>query len=125
MQEDELVAAVLGPCGFVMTGIRRLVLAIALRENALSINTLLAQGGAGGESAMITQGAVIFFRTAFVAVAFDHQFGAGIGFQGIGNALNIGFFGAQNGGAIKLEMNGVTGPSRAVGLHAVDEVNIR
>ena len=73
MQQDEIVAAVFRPRGFVVAGIGRLVLAVADGADAVGADAELGQRLAGGQRAAFAERAVVFLRAALVAVALDEQ----------------------------------------------------
>src|SRR6185503_19780084 len=66
MEQDEVIAPVLGKGGVIVAGIGRLVLAIADGADAAGINARLGQRLAGGQRTAFAEGAVVFFRAALV-----------------------------------------------------------
>src|SRR5690242_19734871 len=84
MEQYEISPAILRPGSFVvLERIRqRLVLAIADGADAHRVNAGLGQRLAQRLGATFAERAIILFRAALVAISFDEQFGARIGFQG-------------------------------------------
>src|ERR1035437_479348 len=78
MEQDEIATAVFRPGGFVVAGVGGFVLAVADGADARRVNARLGQRFAEGERAAFAERAIVFFRAAFVAVAFDEQLVAGV-----------------------------------------------
>src|ERR1017187_4688921 len=78
MEQDEIAATVFRPGGFVVAGVGGLVFAVADGADARRVNARLRERLAEGERAAFAERAIVFFRAAFVAVAFDQQVVAGV-----------------------------------------------
>src|SRR5674476_1411708 len=89
MEQDEIAATVFRPSGFVVAGVGGLVLAVADGADARRVNARLGQGFAERERAAFAERAVVFFRAAFVAIAFDEQLVAGTRCERRGDGGNI------------------------------------
>ena len=79
MQQNEIVAAVFRPGGFVVAGVNRLVLAVADGADAHRVNAQLGQRLARGQRAAFAERAVVFLRAALVAIALDEQLRVRVG----------------------------------------------
>src|ERR1035437_7772438 len=90
MEQDEIATAVFRPSGFVVAGVGGLVFAVADGADARRVNSRLGQRFAEVERAAFAKRAIVFFRAAFVAVAFDEQLVAGTRRERRGNGGNIG-----------------------------------
>ena len=108
MQQDKIITTVFGPGGFIMAGISRLVFAVADGANPVGINPQFCQRFAGGQRTAFAEGTIIFFSTAFIAIAFDQQFGIGISVKRGGDGLDARLFAVTNDGAVVGKMNGVS-----------------
>ena len=100
-----------------MASVHRLVLAVADGPNSRGIDPDLGQRLAQGQRAAFAERAVVFPGAALVAVAFNEQFGIGIGLQRPGDTGNVRLFSVQNHRAVKIEMHRVSRQLLAVNIH--------
>jgi len=80
-----------------MASVHRPVLAIADGPNSRGIDPDLGQCLAQGQRAAFAEGAVVLPGAALVAVAFDEQFGIGVGLQRPGDTGNLRLLPVQIG----------------------------
>src|SRR5208337_989545 len=106
-QEDENAASVLRPRGFVVPGIHRAIFAVTDGDHLSSVHSVLNQIFAQRQRTPLTQGAVIFFGPALVAVALDLHRVTRIGFQVIGHGGNLALFVGLHHRAVKIKMDRV------------------
>src|ERR1035437_8553448 len=78
MEQDKITATVFRPSGFAVAGVGGFVLAVTDGADARRGHARPGQGFAERERAAFAERAVVFFRAAFVAVAFDQQLVAGV-----------------------------------------------
>src|ERR1700721_2697308 len=108
MAEDKITATVFRESGFVMAGIHRLILAVTDGADTLRINASFAQSLTQRQGTAFTEGAVVFFRAAFIAVAFNQQFHVGVSRQSRRHGSDVGLFAVLHDGTVKFEMNRVS-----------------
>ena len=80
-----------------MASVHRPVLAIADGPNSRGIDPALGQRLAQGQRTPFTERAVVFPGSALVAVAFNEQFGIGVGLQRPGDTGNLRLLPVQIG----------------------------
>src|SRR5437868_7588727 len=104
-EEDEFAAAVFLPRALVVTGIGRFVFAVADDIHDVGPETVGGEPLTDRQRAAIAEGAIVFLRATFIAMAFDEQRIAGHAFHPANDFFQLGNFTRTNRRFIEVEIN--------------------